>query len=99
MPYIQRDEKKRIKGLFANPQPDYAKEFLPDNDKDVVDYLKSQEEPSVLQQLATLDAKRIRAISDVILGTGDVKTGNGKTPKQILVDIEVAANVLRKKIK
>jgi len=39
MPYVSRGDSGNINGLFANPQPGYAEEFLPDDDPEVVAFL------------------------------------------------------------
>lgn len=39
MPYVQRDGASAINGVFANPQPGYAEEFLADDDLELVAYL------------------------------------------------------------
>jgi hypothetical protein len=41
MVYVQRDADENICGLYANPQPGYAEELLPENDPEVVAYLES----------------------------------------------------------
>jgi len=40
MPYVQRDETGAVKGVYANLQEGYAEEFLPDDDQEVVNFLK-----------------------------------------------------------
>lgn len=42
MPYIQRNFVAQITGLYANAQPGYAEEFLPDDHSEVVDFLSKQ---------------------------------------------------------
>jgi hypothetical protein len=39
MPYVQRDGSGTINGLFANPQPSFAEEYLPDDNPEVVAFL------------------------------------------------------------
>lgn len=39
MPYVSRNDAGNINGLFANLQPGYAEEFLPDDDPEVVAFL------------------------------------------------------------
>jgi hypothetical protein len=39
MPYVSRDDSGNINGLYANPQPGYAEEFLPDDDPEVVAFI------------------------------------------------------------
>ncbi|MCY1172724.1 hypothetical protein D9M73_128670 [compost metagenome] len=41
MPYVQRSVAKVI-GLYANPQPGYAEEFLPPEDAEVLEFLNPQ---------------------------------------------------------
>ena len=43
MPYVQRDDEGNITGCFANPQPGFAEEYLPDDDAEVVDFLEGAE--------------------------------------------------------
>jgi hypothetical protein len=45
MPYVQRDDEGNITGIFANPQPGFAEEYLPDDDPEVVAFLENQENP------------------------------------------------------
>ena len=39
MPYVSRDESGSVNGVYANPQPDYAEEYLPDDDPEVLAFL------------------------------------------------------------
>lgn len=39
MPYVERDENQKICGVFANPQPGYAEEFLTAEDGELIAYL------------------------------------------------------------
>ena len=45
MPYVQRDNDGNINGMFANPQPDFAEEYLPDDDPEVVTFLEKANAP------------------------------------------------------
>lgn len=45
MPYIERDEGGKIKGLYANSQPGYAEEWLEDNDPEVIAFLNPTPPP------------------------------------------------------
>ncbi|MBY5698515.1 hypothetical protein [Rhizobium leguminosarum] len=45
MPYVQRDEQGNIIGVYANLQPGYAEEFLPDDDQDLLAYLSPPPPP------------------------------------------------------
>ena len=40
MPYVERDNNDDITGTFANPQPGFAEEYLPDDDPEVVAFWK-----------------------------------------------------------
>lgn len=51
MPYIQRDETSKVVGVFANLQPGYAEEELPDDDEEVLSYLKPPPGPFSLPKL------------------------------------------------
>lgn len=46
MPYVSRDESGKINGVYANLQPDYAEEFLPDDDPEVVAFIASTAIPA-----------------------------------------------------
>ena len=48
MPFVQRDLTGAVKGLYANRQPGYAEEFLPDSNTEVVTYLAPRIEPKKL---------------------------------------------------
>jgi hypothetical protein len=39
MPFVERDQDGKIKGIYANPQPGYAEEFLAGDKAEVVAYL------------------------------------------------------------
>jgi hypothetical protein len=39
MPYVSRNDSNAINGMYANLQPGYAEEFLPDDDPEVVAFL------------------------------------------------------------
>lgn len=39
MPYVERDGSNNIKGLYANEQPGYAEEYLPDDDPEVLAFV------------------------------------------------------------
>lgn len=41
MPFVSRDEDSEINGLFANEQPGFAEEFLPDDDPGVMTFSES----------------------------------------------------------
>jgi hypothetical protein len=47
MPYVQRNIKAEITGVFANPQPGRAEEFLPDDNPEVVAFNKAHPVPYV----------------------------------------------------
>jgi hypothetical protein len=38
MPYVERDADNKIKGVYRQPQPGYAEEFLDETHADVVTY-------------------------------------------------------------
>lgn len=42
MPYVQRNFLTNITGVFANSQPGYAEEFLPDDHLEILDFLGKQ---------------------------------------------------------
>lgn len=39
MPYVERDPSNSIKGLYANAQPGYAEEYLPEDDPEVLAFV------------------------------------------------------------
>lgn len=67
MPYVQRDASGKVCGVYANPQPEYAEEFLADDDSLVAAYLNPPP-PPVTQvtprqaRLALLEAGLLGAI-------------------------------------
>lgn len=50
---------------------------------------------TILAELATLDLKRSRPLTDIALGNGDFADPTGKTARQRLGEIEAAAAELR----
>lgn len=67
--------------------------------EDEVRARKDAHNAPILDELAVLDAKRIRPLTDVALGVGDVVGEDGKTSRQRLIDLEAEAEVLRLKIR
>lgn len=51
--YVERDENKNIKGVYANAQPGYAEERLPEDHSSIVAYRASRV-PSPRQEKETL---------------------------------------------
>lgn len=45
MPWVQRDGSAKINGVYANQQPGYADEFLPDDDAEVIAFLAPPNPP------------------------------------------------------
>ena len=45
MPYVQRDDDGNINGIYANLQPGYAEEYLPDNNPEVLAFMEAQNAP------------------------------------------------------
>jgi hypothetical protein len=43
MPYVSRDDSGNITGCFANKQPGFAEEYLPDDDPEVLAFLEAQD--------------------------------------------------------
>lgn len=39
MPYVERDEHGTVKGCYASPQPEYAEEWLDDDDPEIIAFL------------------------------------------------------------
>jgi len=50
MPYVQRDFGGNVKGIYAVAQPGYAEEFLPDENAEIVAYLKKYPIPKMKPQ-------------------------------------------------
>lgn len=59
MPYVQRIENE-IAGLFANPQPEFATEWLEDTDPEVVAFLNP---PETLPDLAPYQFRAMLKLS------------------------------------
>jgi hypothetical protein len=47
MMYVQRDESGTLVGVFANPQPGYAEEPLPDDHAEVATFFNRSRRPEV----------------------------------------------------
>lgn len=45
MPYVERDTNGIVKGLYANPQPGYAEEWIEDDDTEVIAFLNPTTPP------------------------------------------------------
>lgn len=45
MAYVSRNDSGDINGVYANPQPGYGEEVLPDDDPEVVAFLESLKLP------------------------------------------------------
>ena len=63
MPYVQRDYDGKVKGLFAQPQPGYAEEFLPDDNKEVRAYKKLHPAP-VIREFISDEIKTLNRQSE-----------------------------------
>ena len=87
MPFVQRDYGGKVKGLYANAQPGYAEEFLPDDHADVLAYRKEHPAPPLPPPLSAEDAKALQreyeAINDEL----------AKLNKAILVHMKVWAEL------
>lgn len=70
MPWIQRDASKAVCGVFANPQPGYADEFLSDNDPALIAFQNPAKPQTVLSQdlMAQFTATDAAAIQAAIAG-------------------------------
>lgn len=66
--YVQRDKSGRVTGHFANPQPGYAEEELPEDHPDIKDYhnerkriddegRKTSSIPAILKRLDELEVR------------------------------------------
>ena len=49
MAYVSRDETGAINGVYANPQPGYGEEYLPDDDPEVTAFLATMNAPPTPQ--------------------------------------------------
>ena len=50
MPYVSRDSGGAISGVFVNPQPGYATEFLLESDASLIAFLNPPKVPSFLSR-------------------------------------------------
>lgn len=66
MSYVQRDSNGKIKGVYANLQPGYAEEFLPDNNAEIVAYLTPKPVP---KQLSIEDLSALLVSKGVVTQT------------------------------
>jgi len=63
MPYVQRDGSSNITGLYANPQPGYATEFLADTDPAVIAFLNP---PPTADQIRVAAIKTDATYTDIL---------------------------------
>lgn len=63
MPYVSRDERGAINGMFANKQPEFGEEYLPDDHPEVVAFLNPP-----LPINPALDGMKPKTITDILLG-------------------------------
>lgn len=63
MPYVSREASGNIDGLYANPQPGFAEEYLPDDDPAVVAFLNP---PPPINP--ALDSMQPKTIAEILLG-------------------------------
>jgi hypothetical protein len=68
MPWVQRDASKNISGAFANQQPGYADEFLPDDNPALVAFLNPPKPQTILSQdlMAQFTTADLTAIKSAI---------------------------------
>jgi hypothetical protein len=64
MPYVSRDAGSHINGVYANQQPGFAEEFLPNDDPEVVAFLAPPPHQPPTPETAVLydHENRLRAI-------------------------------------
>jgi hypothetical protein len=60
MPFVQRDERGFVVGRFANAQPGFAEEWLPDGSPDLAPRQPTR---------TVIEAQRLRAYADPITGS------------------------------
>jgi hypothetical protein len=66
MPYVSRDDTAKINGVYANLQPGYGEEFLPDDHPDVVAYLAPPKvNPSAALQSLQMEIAKVAPVISV----------------------------------
>lgn len=65
MPYISRDEEGRINGIGDRPAA-HAKEFLPNDHPEVIQYLRGASPDSMMDRLSATDLEMARIAEDLI---------------------------------
>ena len=53
MPYIERDEQHQIIAIYANRQPDFATEWLDEDNLDVINFIAMHAPPPPLATAST----------------------------------------------
>jgi|GEM_PF-1412149 len=74
MPYVQRNQSQQVIGIFEQPQPGYAEEFLADDHADVVAFLTPPITATPLQVRRALLAAGLLATVEAI-----VESAGGET--------------------
>jgi hypothetical protein len=64
MPYVSRNDQAGINGVYANLQPGYAEEFLPDDDPEVVAFLNPA--PAPPNRLRALEGQPPLTLGDFV---------------------------------
>lgn len=66
MPYVSRDDSSNINGIYANLQPGYAEEYLPEDDPEVLAFIESVKPkpagPTPTDQVLYAHENRIREL-------------------------------------
>lgn len=65
MPYVSRDDAGRINGIGDRPGPS-AKEFLPNDNPEVINYLRGASPNAMLDRLNATDTEMARISEDLI---------------------------------
>jgi len=65
MPYVSRDGNGKINGIGDRPSPQ-AKEFLPNDNPEVIGYLRGASPSSMLDRLNATDTEMARIAEDLI---------------------------------
>ena len=75
MPYVERDSgTNAVKGLYANPQPGYAEEWLEDDDAEVVAFRAPAIGPSPPRDaFAELDALKAALVKKNVVSDSDIE--------------------------
>jgi hypothetical protein len=83
--YIQRNESNVIVGVYANPQPGFAEEELPDNHADVVAFLNP---PAPKPKVVTMRQARLALLARGLLDDVTTVINSLPSPQKEAATIE-----------